>query len=154
MAISIKVKGVKRILAEFKSISRKVENAIKNSLDETAAEVQALARSEHPKVADRITGSAAASFRRMTGPKAGEFAFKPRFLTRTGILRQSIKISRARKTLGGDIEATVFTAVKYGNDVEFGTVKTPAYPFLRPALNSATKKGQARLSLAIRRALG
>lgn len=53
----------------------------------------------------------------------------------TGRLRSSITHALAQD--GGDVIAMVGTNVEYALDVEFGTSKMRAQPYLRPALSAA-----------------
>ena len=63
----------------------------------------------------------------------------------TGNLRDAIKVRRANKRYGAAVADVVVTggSTKLKNDawyaslVEFGTVNSPAHPFLRPALDAS-----------------
>ena len=142
----------RNVLAILSTLDRKVIDRVKKALDLTAAAVKNLAQSGHPKVRDSIQGAAAAPLRQLTGPLAGEFAFKPRFLTRTGNLRNSIQQQAATEdTFTGDLQAAVFSGMEYADDVEFGTVDIPPYPFMTPALISSIGLGRTLVMAALRR---
>lgn len=133
------------------AISGRVEPAIKDALDRGAADVQAHARANHPKIADSITGQRAARFRPHT-INARQFSGQPRFLKRTGILVTSIKITRASRTTRG-FESSVFSAISYANKIEFGGPRNRPYPFLRPALEANRKKIAVLIAKSVNSAL-
>ena len=126
----------------------RVEPAVKDAIEKGAALVQAHARDNHPKISDKTLNlvrkmgrDRVSILRTRTGFEAGRFAGNFRFLTRTGVLRNSIKIARAKRIRTG-FQAEVFSIVKYANKIEFGTTKTRAFPFLRPALEANRRKIQ------------
>jgi len=152
VSVSITLIGGTEVLGRLNTIFRGSEKAIKDALTKTAVLVMNDAKAGHPKVSDYITGKAAMPFRIRTGPTAGEFAGQPRFLTRTGELRNSIQMTPARQeTFSRNIVATVFSGLEKADDVEFGTPKFPAYPFLFPALISNRGIGLALVRAAMRR---
>jgi len=65
------------------------------------------------------------------GVKADAKALCP--VGETGNLKKSISTTVKRRK-SGTVTAHVFTKTFYGGFVEFGTVKNPAQPFLRPAV--------------------
>ena len=148
--VKVTVKSADAI-AKMRVIIPRVRREVRNAVDIVSALVQTLARSQHPKIPDSVFGAAAASARPLTGPKAGPFAFQKRFLTRSGNLVNSIKIQRAR-VIGPDIIGRVFSAIAYANRIEFGSPRNPAYPFLRPALISASGPAVEIIAAASRRA--
>lgn len=89
-----------------------------------------------------FVGVSATSYRRA---KAGETVYKNpngslRFKQRTGNLQKSMKASDAQVAKDGVVRTKVRASgslgvgVKYAKDVEFGTGKTRAFPFMRPAM--------------------
>lgn len=148
--VKVTVKNVDAI-AKLRLVVPRVRREIRDAVDVVLALVQKLARSQHPKIPDSVFGAAAASARPLTGPRAGPFAFMKRFLTRTGNLRNSIRIKRAR-IIGPDIIGIVFSAIEYADRIEFGSPRNPAYPFLRPALISASGPAVKILAAASRSA--
>ena len=58
------------------------------------------------------------------------------FFDVTGTLRRSIRVRREIDRRTGERTAYAGTDVFYGRMVEFGTVKMPPRPFMRPALDA------------------
>jgi|GEM_PF-3987814 len=119
------------------------EPRIMDALDVVAGEIQAHIRDGHPKVSNltlkRTSGDRDAldTFRVRTGGEAGEFKGMLRWLTRTGATRNSVFIVKASARGSGftrSISASVYSAQKHANDLEFGTVGKRAFPAFRPAL--------------------
>jgi len=71
---------------------------------------------------------------RVKDPTTGTPVYADQF----GNLTQSIKAGRVVKKPGGDIDASVqaggSTVSQHGIHIEFGTEKTPPFPFFRPAI--------------------
>jgi HK97 gp10 family phage protein len=68
----------------------------------------------------------------------------------SGAARASDKINSPRE----ELVVHVGTAVEYGPYVEFGTVRSSAQPFLRPALDNARGRSQRIAITGIRRDFG
>ena len=136
---------VKADLGGFGRVGKAVERGTMRGLEETGALVVNHARGGHPKVHDDIQGKAANRYRVRTGPGTGEFVGGLRFLTRTAVLRNSYKATRAQKISNGYV-VRVFTAVRYGQDIEFGTASHAAFPTLRPALEANRRIAVVRVS--------
>ena len=149
MSIDIRV-DARKVLAFFDKFGKDVDKAILDSLDISAAEMQEHARQGHPKAA---AGALPDAQRVRTVDGSGEYNGQYRFLTQTGILRNSIKIRKAAR-VGTVMQAGIFTAVEYGTDVEFGTVTKRAFPFMRPALAAIFPRAQAAMKRAIATASG
>ena len=149
MAVEITI-DARGALDKLAGVLPRVERAIVQGLDEGAALVQNHAKEGHPKVGDGLQGAAAARYRVAT-KQAGRYTGMLRFLTRTGVLRNSIFIQRARKVSNG-WRAAVYSGVRYADRIEYGSVRNPPYPFLRPALESQRKAIAARLAARIKAA--
>lgn len=149
MAVDIRV-NVTGALNRLSIINQRVQARVLDALDEGAALVANHAKQGHPKVHDDLQGTAARGFRVVTGPEAGDFSGWYRFLTRTGVLRNSIQQRKAKK-IGQDFQAEVFSGVEYADRIEFGSVRHQAYPFLRPALESQRGGILQRVQAAVRR---
>lgn len=147
MAIEIEV-DMSSALSALGAIFNRVEERVKDALDQSAALVLNSARAGHPKVSDRIQGEAATPFREVSPASAGEFAGHYRFLTRTGILRNAIKIERAKRD-GSGWRSDVFVAVRYADQVEY-----QGYPFMRPALETNRREITRRVAAAVRGGTG
>ncbi|HXV74403.1 MAG TPA: HK97-gp10 family putative phage morphogenesis protein [Sphingomonadales bacterium] len=67
------------------------------------------------------------------GAEAIAAGARARVPVETGRLRESIGITAANASLNGAISAAVNAAAPYARFVEFGTLQSPARPFLHPA---------------------
>ena len=147
MAIDIEV-DISGAVSALQAIFGRIQDRVIDALDESAALVQNSAKEGHPKVEDSIRGAAAAPFRETTPAGAGDFSGMYRFLTRTGVLRNSITIDPAKKTDGG-YSSGVFSAVQYADFIEYS-----GYPFMRPALEVNRGNIQRRIAAAVRSGTG
>lgn len=146
--ISVTAKNIK-----FDRYAISAEAYIIEALDVVAAEIKNHIREGHPKVSKATLQQAARGddqgyildkVRERTGGEVGEFKGMLRWLTRTGATRNSIFINRAKVSGSGfdrSISASVYSAQKHINDLEFGTVKRRAFPAFRPALVAKGPRG-------------
>ena len=141
---------VSKALGALRAFGVRADTAVLDALDEVARVVANHAKTGHPKATQG--GGNKDGERELTGPEAGEYAGDYRFLTDTGVLRNSIKIERAQR-VGTVMRAKVFSAVEYANKVEFGDVTSRPFPFMRPALEAAAPEGRKLIAEAIRRAM-
>lgn len=65
----------------------------------------------------------------------------------TGFLRGSIELEHAH-----DLLTTVYVAAHYGAHVEYGTTRTPAQPFMHPAVDAVAPGFRAAAEALTRRA--
>lgn len=126
---------------DVKSEPRMIE-----AMDIAIAEVQEHIRAGHPKVSKdtmRLANRAMSqgeildNFRERTGLASKEFSGMLRWLTHTGVTRNSVQIEQAHVVRSGfsrGVIAKVFSAQKHINDLEFGTATRRAFPAFRPAL--------------------
>ena len=80
-----------------------------------------------------------------------------RYYDRTGRLTNSIRADkvRARKDIiTADVLAGTPGLVEYAKDVEMGTSRSKAYPYLKPALEKNEQKILLILSQAVKRIIG
>jgi hypothetical protein len=150
--ISVDFSGV---LSRFIYIGSAVEREVLNALDEAAGHVADAAKLGHPVLPEELRGSMSPSvvdpYREInTGGTSFDGTY--RFLSRTGITRNSIIPQRATNN-GGVLSSKVVSGVQQSNDLEFGTVDRRAFPFMRPALEYMRPWIQDRLELAVQRGL-
>lgn len=156
--ITVRLRGVEDALAGF---SRRLELNILDALDECAALVANDAKLGHPKVLPASTaGTAYAGVVRSQGRMAAEDAWRVinpdgtmRYLSRTGNLTISILPERAQRISNG-YQAKVVSGMEYSDHVEFGSVRTRPFPFMRPALEKNREEFLRRLTAAVERGIG
>lgn len=146
MAVDIKV-DISGAVSALSILFNRVQARVIDALDEGAALVLNSAREGHPKVHDSIQGFAALPFRQFTPAGAGMWAGQYRFLTRTGNLRNSIKIEGAKQTPDG-FSSAVFSAIEYADRIE------ETFPFVRPALETNRREITRRVGAAVRGGVG
>lgn len=71
-----------------------------------------------------------------------------RYKNRTVRLTRSFRITKT-KVKPRSIKTAVYTGTKYAPHVEYGTIKTRAFPFLRPALDGVSYVYQLRIKKAM-----
>lgn len=151
--ISVEVSGV---LQNLSTITPAIERELLKALDEAAAVVANSAKADHPVLPEDLRNNYSPnvvdSFRAVNWAGTGEFAGTYRFLSRTGVARNSIMPESAKKT-AGRLESRVSSGVDYSNDLEFGTVDRRAFPFMRPALEVNRAWIQSRMEFAVRTGL-
>lgn len=146
--------------AKLTSYEAKAEANMLDALDVLVAEVQEHARAGHPKLGElekhlgRWSGGKdfVDGFRERTGLASGEYNGMLRWLTHTGVTRNSIQKTRAKASGAGfkrTLSAQVFSAQAHSIDLEFGTASKRAFPFMRPALVAKEKRGQYLLQYAL-----
>ena len=161
ITIKLNAESARAVNLSLKTYEIRITRAIKDALDDVAAGVQNLARMGHPRIA-KVTGKLKRSvelrgrqrrdrLRSLTG-RAGQFTGMMRYLTVTGATTQSIFIRRARQTISG-YSAEVFSGMPHATELEFGTAKRRAFPFMRPAAIQMEKPGREHLRRAIARVL-
>jgi HK97 gp10 family phage protein len=124
------VKGLNSVLSGFKLYSKVKTEKIKDAVEQTTVGVLNNAESRHG---------------------ANAHAQK-RYENQTMRLTQSFRNTDAtvsRGLLRKRIEAATYTDVDYAPNVEYGTIRNRAYPFLYPALED----NRANLRRRLRRAL-
>lgn len=158
MAADITIRS--NVLQKLGKYELRAEAGLLDALDVIAAEVQEHAREGHPKLAPKNYGEPADVLDRLrerTGLASREFKGMLRFLTRTGVTRNSIQKKKAVKEGSGltrRLVSKVFSAQKHANDLEFGSVGRRAFPFMRPALIAKEARGKFLLQSALVRASG
>lgn len=79
-------------------------------------------------------------------------AAKKRFMTRTGILAQSIRAGKAVVSMGGRVISCLFQSLAdYSYFVSAGTATSAPHPFLEPAVEANKDKLRNKIKFAIRR---
>lgn len=149
VSITVDIQGAQQGLSKLRA---RLDKEVLGALDEAAALVSNDAKADHPKVADNIQGAAADDRRALNPSGAGAYAGTYRFLTRTGVLRNSIQVVPARQTAQG-YEAHVVSGVEYSNKVEFGSVSTRPFPFLRAAIETQRGATLERVRAAVQRGI-
>lgn len=131
-------------------VSPKVEARVLEALDEAAENVSNSAKLGHPVLPDGLKDSFDPSvtdpYRELNGvePYGGTY----RFLSRTGVTRNSIVPVRAANN-SGVLSSQVVSGVAQSNDLEFGTPDRRAFPFMRPALEQWRPWIQNRVEQAV-----
>jgi len=154
--ISVTAKNLK-----FDKYALSAEDLIIDAIDVTIGEVQAHIRDGHPKVnkltLKRTRGDRDSldTYRVRTGGEVGEFRGMMRWLTHTGVSRNSVFLVQAKVSGTGftrSISGKVYSAQKHMNDLEFGTAGRRAFPAFRPALIAKGPRGQYLVREALLRA--
>lgn len=148
--ITIDEKSLEKLRAYLDKLGVRINDLSAEAVDRGTERIANHARNDHFFVG---TGKGAAQ-----AAKEGEFKFlnpdgSLRFKVRTGNLIASIQ-SRGAKVLSGKVIGQVFVGEKYARDVEEGTAKTRAFPFLRPAMEIAAPKIAEDLLKLINNAVG
>ena len=139
------------VLSKLSTFGRRVDAEVLNALDQVAALIANDAKQGHPRPpAHLLEEYSPSKVDYLRVGNTGEFSSTYRFLTRTGVTRNSILPIKAKKVISG-FEAKVVSGQAHSNDLEFGTGITRAFPFMRPALAINRPELIRRVSLAVKR---
>src|SRR3990167_9980738 len=164
MAVNVTVK-TKDVIVKLDKYSKLAEEELLDALDQIAGLVQEHARAGHPKVSNAMVKLASRAMNQgeildplrgtTSGDGVGEFGGQYRFLTHTGVTRNSIQKTKAKADGAGfsrRLSSTVFSAQLHANKLEFGSASSRAFPFMRPAYLANMKRGQELCATALKRA--
>ena len=164
MAVNVTVK-TKDVIVKLDKYSKLAEEELLDALDQIAGLVQEHARAGHPKVSNAMVKLASRAMSQgeildplretTSGEGVGEFGGQYRFLTHTGVTRNSIQKTKSKVSGSGfsrTLSATVFSAQQHADRIEFGSTRSRAFPFMRPAYLANMKSGKEFCAIALKRA--
>lgn len=105
-------------------------------------------RALEPKLARQQLGNAVAAGARVVRDEA-----KARVPIETGLLKESIVVRRPRGTLGQAVVGFLSPVSRRAHLTEFGTSRSRAKPFMRPALDTKADAAIRKIADTLRRGL-
>lgn len=142
MAISqFKIDGLKECMKAFDEADKACVKALRKAVKDSAKPVLADAKNNVKPSADGSHGKPPGTLKRDLTIKAEKTPDKAKYVVRVGL--------KSRKTA----KAVDENGTPYGVFVEYGTSKTPAQPFLKPALESTRGETEDRIADTIMAAI-
>lgn len=137
MRMTAKVEGLKELETALKQFARSTQRGVlERTLKKAAAPVAATARNNAPVDTGALKASIVIEVKRTN---AGKVAFAEALrsgATRTEAGRAARSANRAAAGQGASAMVRVRAKAPHAIFAEYGTVKSPAHPFLGPALQS------------------